>query len=167
LEPMLDIMTREIQARRKSGEIVGFAVFDYIQLIRPVSQPADKNVPEHALGLIKEWTIDMDIVSLVGSQMTKSATTDIRMNRRAENADAMFVRMDKANLVLAPRILYGDDLSGATDEQGNVKRVPTGEGMVSILKNSTGGIGDAPVKPDFEHLRWINGKLNRHSTLED
>lgn len=162
LEPMLDIMTREIQARRKGGEIVGFAVFDYIQLIRPNTQPADKNVPEHALGLIKEWTIDMDIVSLVGSQMTKSATTDIRQNRRAENADAMFVRMDKANLVLAPRILYCDHPDNEQDEQGNIKRVPSGEGLVSILKNSTGGIGDAPVKPDFEHLRWVNGKNNHY-----
>lgn len=167
LEPMLDIMTREIQARRKSGEIVGFAVFDYIQLIRPHSQPADKNVPEHALGLIKEWTIDMDIVSLVGSQMTKSATQDIRQNRRAENADGMFVRMDKANLVLAPRILYCDHPDMEQDEQGNVKRVPSGEGLVSILKNSTGGIGDAPVKPDFEHLRWVNGRRERYSFAED
>lgn len=166
LEPMLDIMTREIQNRRKSGEIVGFAVFDYIQLIRPQSQPADKNVPEHALGLIKEWTIDMDIVSLVGSQMTKSATQDTRRMRQVESSDAMMVRTDKANLVVAPRIIYMDDPDGKTDEQGNILQIPSGEGAVKIVKNSTGGIGYAPVVPDFERLRWINGK-NNHVSFED
>lgn len=167
VEPMLDILTREIRARRATGEIVGFAVFDYVQLLRTLSKSVDDNPYEHTLGLIKEWTIDMDIVSLVGSQITKNASTDLRQNKRQEGQNAMYVRMDKANLVVAPRILYCDDPEGRLDEAGNILRIPSGEGVVSILKNSTGGTGDAPVMPDLEHLQWVNGRKERYSFAED
>lgn len=167
LEPMLDIMTREIQNRRKTGEIVAFAVFDYIQLMRTISKPVDDNAYEHSLGLIKEWTIDMDIVSMVGTQITKSASTDIRQNRRQEAQNAMYVRLDKANLAIAPRILYMDDPSGAVDEEGKPRRIFTGQGVASILKNSTGGIGDVPVVPDFARLQWLAGKRERYDFGEE
>lgn len=163
VEPMLDMMTAEIQARRRGGEIVGFAVFDYIQLMRTISKAVDDNAYEHAFGLIKDWTGDMDIVSLVGSQLTKSATDGIKYNKEISEYDGLWVRPDKANLIVAPRILYKDDPAGLTDDEGNMLRVPNGKGIISILKNSDGAKGDAPAVPDFEHLQWVNGRKERYN----
>lgn len=109
----------------------------------------------------------MDIVSLVGSQLTKNGTTEVKYNRTPTEYDGLWVRPDKANLVLAPRIIYRDDPDGTLDEEGNVKRVPTGQGLISILKNSEGSKGDAPVIPEFERLQWVNGKNNNYKFGED
>jgi hypothetical protein len=167
VEPMLDMMTAEIQARRKSGEVVAFAVFDYIQLMRTISKPIDDNAHEHAFGLIKEWTIDMDIISLVGSQLTKTAGDDALKNVCPTVNDGQWVRPDKANLILAPRIIYEDDPDGEVDDEGNTRRVPSGRGALSVLKNSEGAKGDGAVIPDLAQLMWVNGRKVRVSFGEE
>lgn len=167
VEPMLDMMTAEIQARRRRGEVVAFAVFDYIQLMRTISKTIDDNPYEHAFGLIKEWTIDMDIISLVGSQLTKTAGTDALKNVCPSVNDGQFVRPDKANLILAPRIIYVDDPDGEMDDEGNARRIPSGRGVLSVLKNSEGAKGDGATIPDLERLQWVNGRKERYSFGEE
>lgn len=149
IEPMLDILTRDIEMRRSSGEIVGFAIFDYIQLLRSrgaakSGKSDDDNVHEYNLGLLKEWTIDMCIVSIVGSQMTKSASDAVKRNSNVESYSPQWVRTDKANLVVYPRLNYEDGK-------------PNGTGFVHIGKNSDGIAGvDIAMIPDFERLQWVD-----------
>lgn len=144
LEPTLEIMMREIELRRKAGEVVAFAIFDYLQLLKSQGKAADDNMHEHNLGLIKDWTIDVEIVTIVGSQVTKESEAAAKRGDVQDSYNMQYIRGDKANLILHPRLLYLDSIF-------------TGEGCVFVGKNSDGRAHvTLPVAPDLERLQWLD-----------
>lgn len=158
VEVMLDIMSQHLVRRRTAGEIVGFAVFDYAQLLKATSKPVDDNVVEHVFGLVKEWGIDSSIVCLLGSQVTKNASEGNRQNKLINLHDAQFLRADKAYTAIVLNTIY-EDHPTEKNPDGTAKRVQTDRAIASVVKNSNGSTGDVDLLTDFERLQWLDGTV--------
>lgn len=167
LEDSLEAMSIEIQARRRAGQIMGFAIFDYVQLLKSAERPVDDNAVEFVFGKIKNWTEDNNIVGIVGSQATKAASKDGQKNRPVSAHDAHYVRVDKANLAIVLNMEYEDDPNGGMNADGTPVQFMTERGVADIAKNSGGSPGKVNLIFDYERLQWLNTTTERLSFKED
>lgn len=159
LEDALLRMGDSIQARRSHGELVTFAAFDYIQILRSKGYDDTDNVYEHVLALIKAFCMKHKIHGLVTSQVNKTADKANREGGKVLGAtDMRYVRDDKINLLVTLNVLY--------DELGNKAKIPNTNyyaGVVNIAKNNKGRTGKVNIMVDFEHLRWLDKTWESHT----
>lgn len=164
LEDILAHMGDEIAVRRAAGEVVSFAVFDYVQLLRVMDAGTNhhSNMYEIALGLIKTWTERTNIHSLIGSQVTKDGSERNRGNKPLTSSDALFIRDDKLNLFVSLNSVYEEDDSAPRNADGSVPLVITNRAIASILKNNAGRKGNVHLYTDFPRLRWLDRGWTMH-----
>lgn len=171
LEDILAHMSDEIAVRRAQGEVVSFAVFDYVQLLRVQDSGTNQhsNMYEIALGLIKTWTERNNLHSLIGSQVTKDGSERNRSNRTLTAGDALFIRDDKTNLFVSLNSIYEEDRDAPREPDGSVPMVITNRAIASIRKNNAGSKGNVHLYTDFPRLRWLDKGWTayRGSTLDE
>jgi len=149
LEDTLEIMARHLHTLRKSGRRVGFAIFDYLQLLRIGDKEHETgNRYEAALELVKYWCQINHIVALCGSQVRKIESREAKIENKLIDSDgALYIRDDKCNLFISLNIQYVKN-----DLTGTVQR--TNYGIANVTKNSVGQLGLRKIIADFPHLCW-------------
>jgi len=153
LAQMRDMLTMY----RERGQMVTYAIFDYIQLLRADDVAIDgDNRHEVATELVKSFCMQNNIVGVVASQVTKSSTQRNKdANDKLDGSNMLFVRDDKMNLVLTLNVEYDDDI----DDRGVVVgRRPTPRGTIVVSKNNLGAKGQLQCIADWPRLRWIVDK---------
>lgn len=152
LEDVMLRMGDSIQDRRAHGELVTFAAFDYVQIIKTRGYDDDDNSFEYVLGVIKHFCMQHKIHGLVTSQVNKTADSAARnQNKILGTTDMRYIRDDKINLLVTLNILY--------DETGQKAIVNGGDyyaGVANIAKNNKGRTGRLNMCADFKHLRWLD-----------
>lgn len=161
IEDILTHMSDELAVRRAQGESVTFAVIDYMQLLN-VQDAGNGNVPELALGLIKTWTEQNNLHTLIGSQVTKSSAAAGRDNKILNTSDAHYLREDKANLFVSLNHIYEEDTNAPRNPDGSTPRIMTNRAIASILKNNAGRKGNVHLYTDFPRLRWLDKGWTAH-----
>lgn len=167
IEASLESLGQSIIERRAAGEVVAFAVFDYVQLLKSSDRPTDDNAVEFVFGKLKNWTEDHNIVTLVGSQATKQGSRDGQRNQMLSVHDALTVRVDKANLAVTLNMEYEDDPAGGLNLDGSARQVMTERCVADIGKNSGGGSGHVNLIFDYRRLQWLNTTTERLSFRDD
>lgn len=117
---------------------ISFAVLDYLQLVAS-TQGEDM---EQRLQLFKQMCIDLQLVGLMTSQVTKSASSDASKGDALGQEQMQFVRSDKLNLLMI--------LSRPVDEAG----VRSAIAKVVVAKNSGGEPGQATIWQDRQTAKW-------------
>jgi hypothetical protein len=146
LETLLETMGRGIEKRRDGGESVTFAVFDYAQILEVADAKSNDNFVEYAVGLIKQFVIEHNIVGFVGSQVTKSATAEAASGNVIGAHQANYLREDKFNLFISLTLMT------ELDARGDL--VLTNRAIANVAKNSTGQRGQVKLLARFNNLTW-------------
>lgn len=167
LEESLDVLAGTVAERRAAGDIMGFAIFDYVQLLKSAARPVDDNAVEFVFGQIKNWTEDNNIVTIVGSQATKQSSRDGQNNQMLSVHDALTVRIDKANLAITLNMEYEDDPTGRVNLDGSPVQIMTERGFANVGKNSGGQKGIVNLIFDYRRLQWLNTTTTRVNLMED
>lgn len=149
IEQTLDRMQDEITLRRKKGETISVAIFDYVQLMRVADGDKDVNRYEMALEYIKAWTQDNYIVTWIASQVTKVESAAIKQGKTPDGSGALYIREDKVNGLLTLAHEY-EELLGE-----GVPRA-TGWGKAVINKSSIGSRAAVMLKPQLDKLTWVD-----------
>lgn len=147
IDQLLTACKERILYLHSQGRIVRFCVFDYLQLLdlygRASSESERYNV---VMGKIKLFSIEMQVISLIASQVTKTSS----YNARKENEDLELeagqnFRSDKFNLglTLLPLMVGG---------------VLSDKGRIWVAKNSIGRTGKVTVNIDPSRFKWIDTK---------
>ena len=148
LEALLERMGRMLERRRQAGKDVTYVIWDYAQILKSEEAKSSDNKYEAAIELIKQFTMDYNIVGFVGSQVTKSATSDAMEGKNIGAHQASYITEQKFNLFVTLRIVY------ERDQDGNP--VKTNRGKAVIAKNNVGLTGEVRLKTDFAHLTWLD-----------
>lgn len=98
---MLEQVAREIHLNRQLGRKVSWVAVDYAQFYTDENNYKGQNVPEHILTAFKLFCVNMRVVGIMTSQITKSAQKDSNAGEKIDIADGLGLRSDKANLVVA------------------------------------------------------------------
>lgn len=165
LEEVMIRMGDAVQDRRAHGELVTFAAFDYVQILKAKGYEEDDNSYEFVLGLIKQFCMQHKIHGFVTSQVNKTADKASRdHNKILGTTDMRYIRDDKINLLVTLNILY-DDLG----QKAKVGDTPYYAGVANLAKNNKGRTGNLNMCVDFEHLRWldIQWSSNQVNLLDD
>lgn len=141
LETLLSHIANELDAARQRGQRIDVLIFDYLQLVQ-MATPDSRNPVEQALGLIKLFIVDMDVVGVVASQVTKEGSRGVKDGKVLDDYNAQFVRSDKFNLFISLNPVYGED----------GKKV--NKAKVAVTKNSTGQTGDIEMSVNWTRLLW-------------
>lgn len=123
------------------GERIAFAAFDYAQLFETAAT-SDSDRTKRALNQVKALTVDKQLVTIVGSQITKqdgrAAAGGAKNNQHAmQNA-----RSDVFNLMIT--ISREVNAQGEKMDRANVR----------VSKNSLGKNGDTKLHLNGERLTW-------------
>lgn len=146
LEDILGRMGRRMDVMRDQGKEVAYVIFDYAQILMSKDAANSGNPFEYAVGLIKDFVMQQNIVGFVGSQITKSATGDVIQNRSIGAHQAAYITEQKFNLFITLRSIEHTDADGVT--------TPTNKGVAEVVKNNTGTKGPVRMKTAFEYLSW-------------
>jgi hypothetical protein len=156
LEDALARMGDSIQARRAHGQLVTFAAFDYLQILRVAEINDTDNAFESVLAKIKQFVMQHKIHGLVTSQVNKGADTANREGGKLLGAmDMRYVRSDKINLLVTLNLEYDQYTQ-------KPKQLPNGNfaGIANIAKNTKGRTGAVNMQVDFAHLTWLDRGWN-------
>lgn len=161
LEDLLDWARGHIRKERSEGRHVDYMVFDYIQLYFLRENGTAFNAVQAALYKIKDFAIEMQIHTIVLSQVNKSSDGDQRkLNKPLTVQDMNFINDAPANLTISLNIHYSE--SNETDWQGNLlaekHRLSNGTfaGMAWVLKNSMEETGQVKMQADLARYRWLD-----------
>jgi len=141
LENLLSHMANELDEARKRGQRIDVQIFDYLQLVQ-LATPDSRNPVEQALGLIKLFIADMNIVGVVASQVTKDGARAVKDGKVLDDYNAQFVRSDKFNLFISLNPMF--------DEDGK----KLNKAKVAVTKNSTGSTGSIDMPINWQRLLW-------------
>ena len=165
LENALLQMGDSIQDRRARGQLVTFAAFDYIQILKAENTEDNENSFETVLSLIKSFVIKHKIHGIVTSQVNKTADKANREGGRIlGTTDMRYVRDDKINLLVTLNLVY-DEYTGQRKQLSNGNYA----GVANIAKNTKGRTGMVNMQVDFEHLCWLDEtwSSSMYNTLDD
>lgn len=158
LESALLLMGDEVQDRRTRGELVTYAAFDYIQIIKSESKEDDDNTYEQTVDKIKKFCMRYKIHGLVTSQVNKTADKSARDGNKILNTtDMRYARDDKFNLLVTLNVMY--------DETGQMVKLAGSSyyaAVANIAKNNKGRKGRINMIADFVHLRWLDKSWTRN-----
>lgn len=98
---MLEQVAREIHINRQMGKRVSWVAVDYAQFYTDESNYKGQNVSEHILTAFKLFCVNMRVVGLITSQITKTAQKEASNGDKIDIADGLGLRSDKANLVIS------------------------------------------------------------------
>lgn len=153
-EVVLSDASEQIAEMRGRGKHVSFAVWDYIQLFDPDMKDHTVNRHEYALELIKRWTEANDLVSFVGSQVTKEATRDTKDGKMIDSDKAQFIREDKFNLFISLNIRYEEIMN----DNGVKETLRTNQATAFIMKNSAGRQGKVNLITGLDKFLWYEAQ---------
>jgi len=148
-QDILERMSTRLLDLRTEGRKIGWAVFDYVQLLRSQNDEKSRTMYETILGEIKDWAITHNIFVWVGTQVLKDVGRTRDSKSLIGKYDAQWVTPAPFNLILSvnrQRLPNTDQLN----DQYSPKA------WLNVAKNSDGEEGALQVMTDFKRLRWID-----------
>ena len=144
LDELLATIDRHMTDMKTQGKALRSIVMDYVQLLQLRDVRTESERMETALGLIKAFVVDRQLVGVVASQARKSEAEALRETGAVLTLESMqFARSDKFNLVLTLNPLRVDNQL-------------TNRAIISVEKNSAGRTGLQYVTIDPARLRWVD-----------
>ncbi len=143
-----------IAEQRAAGRNMDVFIFDYIQLAPDdPDAPSSANRAEHAFELFKQFCIVNNVIGIMTSQVTKTATDKVSAGKQLDASDAQYIRADKGNLfVIAYRVkVDGQDVLVDYAFKDGVR--PTSVIAYSVVKNNLGDSGTAYFAGDY--MRYL------------
>lgn len=171
LEDTLTRMSERLAYHRARHEPPVCVVLDYAQLWKmDTVNNAPSNLFEYALDKVKDWTLTENIITFVLSQSNKDATDRVKVadsEYLLTSADALYVRDDKANLMLTLNPQYEEDRNHMHNGKAQLKKRDFM--VVNVVKNSDGAEGFIRLKVDWERLTVLDETPNQRPrpTKED
>lgn len=149
-EDILNRMRDRLHLLRRDGRRVPVAFFDYLQLMRTKEETPNRTAYENMINLIKSWSSDHAIHSIVGVQIPMA--TGRMKNHVLGKYDMHYCPPNVFNLIVTLNILE--------DETGKTNRA-----IVNIAKNNEGQEGRIPMTTNFRYLAWEDKPwaMNEHS----
>ena len=160
VEILLTCFKLRILELRSAGRNVRYCVWDYVQLLDLYSAKSEADKVTTLLGKLKMFCIEMKVIGIAASQVTKSSSGAAKSGDDVLQAESgQFFRSDKFNLVLTLNPVYEGKLM-------------TNRGVINVAKNSDGKTGLQTVFIDPSKYKWIDKKVPenqqvRQEDLED
>lgn len=144
LDELLAAIDRHMTVVKTQGKALRAIVLDYVQLTQLRDVRTETERVEQALGLVKAFVVDRQLVGLVASQARKHEAEGVREAGSVLTLESgQFVRSDKFNLVLTLNPIMQD-------------KQLTNRAIISVEKNSAGRTGMQHVVIDPARLRWVD-----------
>ncbi len=144
LDALLAEIDRHIEVVKAQRSTLRAIVLDYVQLMQLRDVRTETERMETALGLIKAFVVDRQLIGVVASQARKKEAEGMRdAGALLTMESGQFVRSDKFNLVLT--------LNPIMDNHQL-----TNNAVISVEKNSSGRTGQQRVVIDPARLRWVD-----------
>lgn len=154
LEDTLGRMSERLVYHRARREPPVCVVLDYAQLWKMQTvNNAPSNLFEYALDKVKDWTLTENIITIVLSQSNKDATDRVKVAESEyllTSADALYVRDDKANLMMTINPQYEEDRNHMHNGRAQLRK--KSEIVVNVVKNSDGREGFVRLEAEWERL---------------
>lgn len=152
LDQLLDGIEQTVTSYRAKGINIEVVVIDYVQVLKINARDGNKRTPNDAISLIKDLCIDLNLVGVVVSQVTKADSRAASANgekKLLDESSAQFVRFDEMNLAFTLNLDYDDD-----DENR-----PSGTATINVVKNNIGNRGRVKVYVNLARLTWLDEKV--------
>jgi energy-coupling factor transporter ATP-binding protein EcfA2 len=158
LEDTLEEMADLITSRRRSGEQISYAIFDYAQniVLKDVGTNRSGNYYEIVVSKIKNFTIGCNLHSWVASQVTKEGADESERDTVPSASDAHYIRDFQFNLFFSLKRIYEERFDLPNRSDGKPQRQPTDRAVAVVHKNSKGRKGEVALYTDLKVGRWID-----------
>lgn len=144
LDALLAAIDRHIATVKQQGRVLRAIVLDYVQLMQLHDVRTETERIEQALGLIKAFVVDRQLIGVVASQARKTEAQGVREAGAVLALESgQFLRSDKFNLVLTLNPIFNDNAL-------------TSRAIIAVEKNSSGRTGRQYVVIDPARLRWVD-----------
>lgn len=131
-----------INAAKVDGITISYAMFDYAQLL----EDTDDSVIKKSQRMLKTLTVQNDLVTMVGSQITKEAGKSASFGGNPTHHAMAGLRSDVYNLVIV--------ISRDLDAKGEKSTT----GRIRVAKNSMGTTGQTILELDTQRMMWRDCK---------
>lgn len=154
LDITLEDMSERLFYLRREGRRPAFVIFDYIQIMQVIC-PDGRHKVDVGTDLIKDWTSDNDVVSIIVSQVRKDdSQRAAKKEELLEEEAGQWFTSHQCNLFMSLNHLRGhafEQTGIGTGQPAN-----TGLAVVNVTKNSLSNRAKIKMRFDFKRLQWVD-----------
>lgn len=152
LDELLDGIERTVLGLRKDGTDIRILVIDYAQVLKINARDGKSRTINDAISLIKDLCIDLKLLGVVVSQVTKMASKEskggeVGEKKLLDETSAQYLRFDEMNLGLSINPNYNED------------GTHTGTATINVVKNNIGQKGSVEVYFNAQRLTFIDKEV--------